>query len=181
MKCVFSISLLASLTCLTTWAQAHDTFSDGQIILPLGAVRKRKPSEQRHPDASVSKPSKNSTPVEKKDEAPTSQIPVVTIKTVEEVIKDTTDKNKMAQFGIAAMLKSFKEQAANTKNPDNIIFERDAAIGAEIVASTKSLEQAKHLVLKLDKRTQKALLAAIKQYPIFKQRGVADEFFKARA
>ncbi len=170
--------MLASLVCLTTSVQAHEDTSVGHVTL----FKKRKSSEQRHPDTSASKPSKSSSiPTEKKDETPKEHIPTVTTKTVEQVIQETTDTNRRAQFGIAAMLKSFKEQAANNSNPDKGIFERDAAIGAEIVAHTKSLEQAKHLVLKLDQRTQKALLAAIKQYPIFKQRGVADEFFKARA
>ena len=181
MKCIFFISLLTSLICLTPLTQAH---SSSETFVTF--FKKKKSSEKRHPDTPNQKPSKSpSSSAEKKDEKPSTkdQTPMVTTKTVEQVIQETTDKTKMAQFGIAAMLKSFKEQAANNNNPDKALFERDAQIGREIMESmesTMSFNKIKHLVIKLDERTQKALLASIKQYPIFKQKSVADEFFKAR-
>lgn len=172
MKCIFSISFLLSVLCITTSASAR------------AAHDKRKPTEQRHPNMSSHKakaPKKVDTPssTEKKTEPTTNQVSTVTTRTVEQIIQDTTDKTKMAQFGIAAMLKAFKEQAENKNNLDQSLFTKDAKIGDEIM-TTKSLKEAEHLVLKLDKRTQTALFAAIKQYPIFKQKSVANDFFNAR-
>ena len=68
----------------------------------------------------------------------------IAVRTVDEIVKETTDKANLAKFGLAAMLKAFQEQAKNSANKDKAVFEQDAKVGEELRSKgVKKLDEAR--------------------------------------
>jgi hypothetical protein len=132
-----------------------------------------------------STPAKSQTTKEQKGAAvaaPVTKPKEIAVKSVQDIIKETTDRNDKAKFGIAAMVKAFREQAANDSNPQKNLFVKDLSIGEQLLQlPTNDLKRATALAEKLTPETQRLLKEALeKRYSVFARLGALKEFVNTR-
>ena len=106
----------------------------------------------------------------------------IAVRSVKDIINETTDRNDKAKFGIAAMVKAFREQAANNKNPQKDLFTKDLSIGEQLLQlPTNDLKRATALAEQLTPETKKLLKEALeKRYSVFARLGALKDFVNTR-
>lgn len=107
---------------------------------------------------------------------------IIAVKSMQDIINETTNRDDKANFGIAAMVKAFREQAANNNNPQKSLFAQDLSIGEKLLnIQGNDLKQATALAKQLTPETQRLLEQAIKtRYSIFSQLGALKDFVSTR-
>ncbi len=201
MKYVFPTILLVSLFCIT-----EDVAATTQLCITDNLAIRVRQDEQTTVFEKIkntlglsSKPKRAKTPISptqetstKVDTPATAEKPkspqeqklavVAAIKSMQEIINETTNRDDKAKFGMAAMVKAFREQAANNNNPQKNLFAQDLPIGEQLLAiQGNDLKQATALAEKLTPETQRLLKEAFeKRYSLFTRLGAFKEFANAR-
>ncbi len=188
MKYTFSTFLLVSIFCITGDVAAKATQKPQVAVFE----KIKKAFESKTSKVSTA-PTQKTQPVAKKQEithehklaivaAVVATQKAIAVQSMQEVINETTDKNNKAKFGIAAMVKAFREQATNNNNPEKQLFVQDLAIGEQLLkVKNNDIKQATALAEKLSPTAKKLLRDALeKRYPMFSRLGALKDFVNAR-
>jgi len=189
MKYVFPTILLVSLFCITEDVAAkaqHDSQTTvfGKIKNTLGLSSKTKKNKTPTSPAQETSIKEDTPSTTEKPQAPQEQklAVVAAVKSMQEIINETTNRDDKAKFGIAAMVKAFREQAANNNNPQKNLFAQDLPIGEQLLnIQGNDLKQATALAEKLTPETQRLLKEALeKRYSVFTRLGALKDFVNTR-
>ena len=189
MKYVFPTILLVSLFCVTgdVAAKAHHESQATvfeNIKNTLGLSPKTKHSKTPATPAQEVSPKLEAQSTAEKPQTPKEQklAVVAAVKSMQEIINETTNRDDKAKFGIAAMVKAFREQAANNNNPQKSLFAQELPIGEQLLnIQGNDLKQATALAGKLTPETQRLLKEALeKRYSVFTRLGALKDFVNTR-
>lgn len=200
MKYVFPTILLISLFCITedvaakaqlciTDNLAIRVHQDGQTTVfekikkTLGLSPKAKKSKNP-----ISPIQEASTKVDTPATAETPKSPqeqklaiVAAVKSMQDIINETTNRDDKRKFGIASMVKAFEEQATNNNNPQKNLFAKDVTIGKKLLeVPSDDVKKATALAEELTPETQRLLKEAFERYSLFTRLGAFKEFANAR-
>ncbi len=195
MKYVFPTIVLVSLFCMTGTVTAKDQAASQntafeKIKNTFGFASKEKTSKTPIRPTQETSTKEESQPVTEKPQATQEEKRAVVaaaqkqiaVRSMQEIIQDTTNRDDKAKFGIAAMVKAFREQAANNNNPQKNVFIQDLPIGEELLRTQgNDFKQITALAGKLSPDTQKLFRDAIeKRYSLFARIGALKDFVNAR-
>jgi|GEM_PF-2991840 len=189
MKYVFPTILLVSLFCITGDVAAEAQHKSQTTVFQKIKNNLGLSPKTKSPKAPVNRTEKDSV---KNDAQPKTETPqatqeqklaiVAAVKSIQDIINETTNKENKAKFGIGHMVTAFREQAANNNNPQKNIFAQDVQIGEQLLKiSSNDVKQATALAGKLTPETQRLLKEAFeKRYSLFTRLGAFKEFANAR-
>ncbi len=172
MKYLFPTILLVSLFCVTSNVAAKTQPESQATII----------EKIKNALGLSSNPKTSKTPTSTTQNASANTNAIVAFKSMQDIINETTNKDDRAKFGIAAMIKAFREQAANTSNPQKNLFAQDLPVWEELFKiQGNDFKQATILVEKLTPETKQLLKNAIEaRYSVFTKLIALKDFFLAR-
>lgn len=190
MKCLFPTILLVSIFCVTgdvaakAQHESHTTVFE-KIKNSVGLSPKQKKSQPPISPVQEVSVKESSQPATEKQQATQEQklaVVAIAVKSMQEIINETTNRDDKAKFGIAAMVKAFREQAANNNNPQKSLFAQDLPIGEQLLTiQGNDLKQATALAGKLTPETQRLLKEALEsRYSVFTRLGALKDFVNTR-
>ena len=189
MKYVFPTILLVSIFCVTGDVAAK-TQQDPQTTVfekiknSFGLSPKAKKSKTPISPAQEASIKKDAPSATEKSQPTQEQklAAVAAVKSMQEIINETTNRDDKAKFGIAAMVKAFREQAANNNNPQKNLFTQDLPICEQFFKiQNNDLKQATALAEKLTPETQRLLKEVLeKRYSVFTRLSAFKDFINTR-
>lgn len=199
MKYSFSTILLVSLCCLdgnitarTYSPSAPTAFEKIKKAVGLASeAKKSKPHNTPNVEVAQTKETPQPKALEKTPEGAQEQkLAVVAalqkegvaVKSLKDVIDSATDRNDKTKFGIGALVKSFREQAANNNNPQKHLFAQDLVIGEKLLQiQGNNLTEATAIAKQLSPETQNLLRESLeRRYSVFSRLGALKDFVNTR-
>jgi hypothetical protein len=189
MKYLFPTILLVSIFCVTGDVAAKAQHEHNSTIFETikstfnFSPKAKSPKPPINPDKKTSLKESSQPTIEKTQATQEQKLAAVAaVKSMQEIINETTNKDDKAKFGIAAMVKAFREQAANNNNPQKNLFAQDLQIGEQLLAiQGNDLKQATALAAKLTPETQRLLKEALeRRYSVFTRLGALKDFVNSR-